>query len=572
MPTTPVRAFVSYAHADSHVQEGFATRLAAAQQQGAFEYWADAKIDPGASWDAVIRAELHKADIALLLVSNAFLGSKYCREEMLALLRKPQLFWVIVDDCVWRSSPLREWQSCATSLGMTPAQIQQTATRVVDQIVQSARRVEQLRSPAQKFLLENIPGVAHQFTGLEALPSGRHCWVHRATARFDGHDDDEPVVIKVLLKNPSDDLVRPIEAAADVATTLRHPSFIRLRRHYLHERLPALVMENVDQTLLRDQFKQGDPFPLNRVRDHLVTLAEAFAELHDRGGTYGLLTSHNVFIDANTQELRFAAISITGQLSQIHQGWQRFIGDDPASAPYLIPEQFENDPWSAHSDQYVLGQLAVEMLTGSPLPPVNTPEDLARRDRFFADPLGVVGPRIRYHRKFAATLARLLQRRPAERFATMRDAVTQLRQLDDEDVAFARHAYKVACDQTGFFDDFYARLFMACPGAHDEFIKAHRGNDPQRMADQARALRLALNSALVPPDRLKNNLEPYVEQHRTVPAHFFPAFAQTFVATLEARPGPPLPLFILDAVRSVLDRAALHLNPATAGRDVEEAI
>jgi len=78
--------------------------------------------------------------------------------------------------------------------------------------------------------------------------------------------------------------------------------------------------------------------------------------------------------------------------------------------------------------------------------------------------------------------------------------------------------------------------------------------------------------ALLPPDRLKNNLEPYVEQHRTVPAHFFPAFAQTFVATLEARPGPPLPLFILDAVRSVLDRAALHLNPATAGRDVEEAI
>ena len=493
---------------------------------------------------------------------------------MLALLRKPQLFWVIVDDCVWRSSPLREWQSCATLLGMTPAQIQQTATRVVDQIVQSARRVEQLRSPAQKFLLENIPGVAHQFTGLEALPSGRHCWVHRATARFDGHDDDEPVVIKVLLKNPSDDLVRPIEAAADVATTLRHPSFIRLRRHYLHERLPALVMENVDQTLLRDQFKQGDPFPLNRVRDHLVTLAEAFAELHDRGGTYG---------SAHLAQ-RLHRREHAGAPFRRHQHHGTTVtdsiraGSDSSATirrrpPILIPGAVR-----ATTSVGPLRPVRARPARGGDAhrqPPAagEHARGPGRRDRFFADPLGVVGPRIRYHRKFAATLARLLQRRPAERFATMRDAVTQLRQLDDEDVAFARHAYKVACDQTGFFDDFYALLFMACPAAHYEFIKAHRGNDPQRMADQA--LRVAagpqLRAGAAPlPARTTSSL--YVEQHRTVPAHFFPAFAQTFVATLEARPGPPLPLFILDAVRSVLDRAALHLNPATAGRDVEEAI
>ena len=331
MPTTPVRVFVSYAHADSQVQEVFATRLTAAQQQGAFEYWADTKIEPGASWDDVIHDELQKSDLALVLVSNAFLGSKYCREEMLTLLRKPQLYWVIVDDCVWRSSPLREWQSSATFTGMTPAQIQQKATWVVDQIVQSARRVEQQRSPSQKFLLEALgQRTANQFTNLEALAGGRHCWAQRATARFEGHDDDERVVIKILLKHPAEDLAPSIKAAAEIATTLRHPSFVRLRRHYLDERLPALVMENVDQRLLRDQLAQGVPFSFDRVRDHLLTLAEAFAELHDHGGVYGLLTAHNVFIDAHTEGLRFSAISITGQLSQIHQGWQRFIGDAPS--------------------------------------------------------------------------------------------------------------------------------------------------------------------------------------------------------------------------------------------------
>ena len=109
-------------------------------------------------------------------------------------------------------------------------------------------------------------------------------------------------------------------------------------------------------------------------------------------------------------------------------------------------------------------------------------------------------------------------------------------------------------------------------GAKAAFVKAHHGDNPERVADQARALRLALNSALVAPERLKDNLEPYVERHQEVPAHLFPAFGQTFVATLASGPGFELPPFVLDAVRTVLDRAATHLDPAAAGRDVEEAI
>ena len=190
----------------------------------------------------------------------------------------------------------------------------------------------------------------------------------------------------------------------------------------------------------------------------------------------------------------------------------------------------------------------------------------------FDEPLATVGPRIRFHKDFAATLTRLLQRDPARRYGTMKHVVTQLRRLENEEVAFARYAYKAACEQPGFFDEFYARFFAACPGAHDEFMKAHRGDDPERMADQARALRLALNAALVPPDRLQDGLEPYVERHRTVPAHFFPAFAGTFVATLTARPGLELPPFVLDAVQTVLERAASHLAPAGAGHRVEDPI
>ena len=112
--------------------------------------------------------------------------------------------------------------------------------------------------------------------------------------------------------------------------------------------------------------------------------------------------------------------------------------------------------------------------------------------------------------------------------------------------------------------------FAAAPGARDEFVKAHGGDNPERMADQARALRLALNSALVSPDRLKDSLELHVERHRTVPAHLFTAFADTFVATLATRAGVDLPPFVLDATRQVIHRAAMQLSPM--GADVESAL
>jgi serine/threonine protein kinase len=560
MPTSPIRVFVSYAHANDVVHKAFGDSLAAAARQGAFEYWDDTKIESGAGWDTIIREELARADVALLLVSNAFLSSEYCSQVELRslLLRTRKLFWVIVDDCPWQLSPLSALQACATLAGMNGAQVSTAATRVILQIAQYGRELDRERSPAQKFLFDYAPGAAREFANFEPLPGGRHCWVQRATTRIEGGVGHEPVVIKVLLKNPSEDLAGPFAAAATRAAMLRHPSFVRLRKHFLNERLPVLVMESVGQHLLEDVLEKA-PIPADRVRDLMVTLAEAFAELHERGGMYGLLNSHNVFLDMETQAVRCAAISITGLLSQVHD-WKAFIGDDPDSAPYLIPEQYANQPWSPYSDQYVLGQLGIEMLTGRPpVPPVDSPGDLARKEAFFANPLAQLEPRIRYHEELAAMLSRLLQRDPLRRFATMKHALDELRQVDDETVGFARYAYRRACEQSGFFEQFYTAFFAACPGAHDEFVKAHGGTDAGRMATQAVALRVVLGAALAPADRMKDALEPHVFKHRAVPPAFFQAFADTFVATLAAR--VELPAFVLDAVKTVLNRAAANLSP-----------
>ena len=243
------------------------------------------------------------------------------------------------------------------------------------------------------------------------------------------------------------------------------------------------------------------------------------------------------------------------------RGWKEFLGVDPDAAAYLIPEQFANQPLSPYSDQYVLGQIAVEMLTGRQPPPTHivSPSDLADKNAFFANPLcAITEPWIRYHQGLAEVLTRLLHADPQRRFPSMDEAVKQLWDVEDEVVAYARFAYKAACDQPGFFDAFYSAFFAACPGARDEFVRAHGEQHAERMATQAQVLKFALASTLASPSTLKKKLAQFSAKHQTVPPEYFTAFAETFVATLKAQ-FADLPEFVLDASRTVLTRAATHM-------------
>jgi serine/threonine protein kinase len=559
----PVRVFVSYAHADRVVQRAFDDQLRAAEQQGAFTYWDDTRLEPGTDWDAAIQDEIARADVALVLVSAAFLSSTYCTTtEVRRLLdQKRRVFWVIVNECPWELSPFKSLQACAALQGMDEVQLRSAAKRVVLQIAAHAKDVERQRSPAETFLKECAPEHARLFSGFEELEGGWHCWVHRAQAQLEGSTEPEPVVVKVLLNNPFEDLATLFAAATERAATLRHPSFIRLRARYLDGRFPVLVMEAIEQTTLQKVLRRDGPFRPDQVRDSIAAAGEALAELHQRDGVYGLLTSHNVFVDDRTRELRFSALSITGLLSQI-RGWKEYIGGDPDAAPYLIPEQFANQPLSPYSDQYVLGQIAIEMLTAHQPAPVEvaTPLDLARKSEFFANPLRALEPWIHHHQEFAATLAQLLHVDPQKRFRTMDDAVDKLRGLDDEVVAYARSAYATACERPGFFEDFYSAFFDACPGAREEFMRAHGGQDPRRMEGQAVALKIALGVALDRPDTLKRRLAQFAPKHRAVPPAYFAAFTETFVATLTTH-VPDFPAFVIAAWRTVLERAAQHIAP-----------
>jgi len=108
MPDT-VHVFVSYSHQDSTYLEqdsllGFLKGL----ERDGVAFWTDREIRPGELWDEVIKQNLQRADIALVLVSQGFLDSEYCRNVEIEnfLSHKAHLFPVILSPCDWRR---HEW-------------------------------------------------------------------------------------------------------------------------------------------------------------------------------------------------------------------------------------------------------------------------------------------------------------------------------------------------------------------------------------------------------------------------------------------------------------------------------
>ncbi len=109
--TTTVRVFVSYSHADvRYLGKDSLLGFLRGLEQEDVTFWTDKEIQAGEFWDDVIKAEIQQADIALALVSQAFLNSPYCKnvEIQSFLVQQKHLFPIILSPCEWQR---HEWLS-----------------------------------------------------------------------------------------------------------------------------------------------------------------------------------------------------------------------------------------------------------------------------------------------------------------------------------------------------------------------------------------------------------------------------------------------------------------------------
>jgi hypothetical protein len=102
-----VRVFFSYSHLDTKYAQRLVSYISNELGRDRIELWWDERISTGSAWDDAIKTKIRESDIALILVSQAFLNSNYCqRAEIQDFLGQRRssgmvIFPIILSSCSW---------------------------------------------------------------------------------------------------------------------------------------------------------------------------------------------------------------------------------------------------------------------------------------------------------------------------------------------------------------------------------------------------------------------------------------------------------------------------------------
>lgn len=114
-----VTLFISYAHTDEPWLDVLLEHLSALSADGTVELWHDRRLVAGAEVFPNIEAALDRAQIVLLLVSEASLASHECQREMWRAMENRKrggadVVPVILQACGWRAAPLGQLSALPT--------------------------------------------------------------------------------------------------------------------------------------------------------------------------------------------------------------------------------------------------------------------------------------------------------------------------------------------------------------------------------------------------------------------------------------------------------------------------
>ena len=174
---------------------------------------------------------------------------------------------------------------------------------------------------------------------------------------------DRKVAIKVMSHVLSlGDGIERFRREAKTAASLSHPNIIPIYAVRHTERLLYFVMKCVEGRSLDSIIRELGPLPIPMVQAILGQAASAFGYAHRRGVIHRDIKPGNILIDdegwAVVTDFGIAKVSEAEQLTG--------TGLSVGTPTYMSPEQVAAQPVTGGSDQYSLGVVAYEMLTGKP--------------------------------------------------------------------------------------------------------------------------------------------------------------------------------------------------------------
>lgn len=207
-----------------------------------------------------------------------------------------------------------------------------------------------------------------------------------------------------------------------------------------------LVMDHIDGATLT-QVAQSRQLTVGEIIDVAAAVLRGLTALHDAGFVHRDVKPLNVMIPTMRQQFAFDRATLIDfgiarelKASNGNAQYTR-LGCTSGTAQYMAPEQLAGQRQSVRTDVYAVGVLLFELLFGTP-PLSEIPYSAAKchieRGYVFGGPMVLrkltTEVEIPAHGTDSGALrvlvARMLRRRPDERPATARDALTELLALD----------------------------------------------------------------------------------------------------------------------------------------------
>jgi eukaryotic-like serine/threonine-protein kinase len=223
----------------------------------------------------------------------------------------------------------------------------------------------------------------------------------------------------------------------EVMNTLRHPAVLRGVGSGQYNRMPYLATELVTGELLRHAIETQAPMPPEEAVPIVRKIAEGLAYCHANGVVHRDLKPENVIVTEQGQP-----VIMDFGLALTKGGRRVTYANLTASAgtpDYMAPEQVEGQRGDARTDEYALGTILFEMLSGrTPFSGDSSLAVMAQHVQGTAPRLDRVQPSV--PRELAAVVARSLQRDPAARYPDMPSFIEALDHPEAADLTLLEQA------------------------------------------------------------------------------------------------------------------------------------
>jgi serine/threonine-protein kinase len=217
-------------------------------------------------------------------------------------------------------------------------------------------------------LSELAPGdvIAGQFEVLAKLGSGGMSSVYRCIDLF----VDRIVAVKMLFEdrvsNPK--ALSRFRREARAIAKLNHPNIVRLYAFNFDLSAPYIVMESVEGTTLANLIERKGPLTVEQVFRLAEQLCQALQYAHENGVIHRDLKPSNIIVehmDESRIQVKVLDFGIAKMIDDTAPG-ATATGELFGTPAYMSPEQALGKMVDARTDQYSLGCVLFECLTGTP--------------------------------------------------------------------------------------------------------------------------------------------------------------------------------------------------------------